>query len=262
MLVVMQELGRRSSSSRTGRRRWASRRCGWPASTSERVAGTRGAGEIKLAVAFHEPHARYDLFDSRHHGAQRRRRVRADRQKSIVLAWRAGRPLDRARATGWRDRAVRLIARDAAGAEVTEYRTIDGQRAATLTFKGTPADASRRCACRRGHASNRSPTTRRCCCAPKPVGALDALNLATVDYTKDRQQFGTPIARFQALQHRMVEMLIHAEQARSITYLAAARYAATDADERRRRFPPRRRGSGRPRALSASRRCSCTAAWA
>jgi alkylation response protein AidB-like acyl-CoA dehydrogenase len=66
------------------------------------------------------------------------------------------------------------------------------------------------------------------------IGALDALNLATVDYTKTRQQFGQPIARFQALQHRMVEMLIHAEQARSVTYLAAMRYTSTDADERRR----------------------------
>ena len=66
------------------------------------------------------------------------------------------------------------------------------------------------------------------------VGVLDALNHATVEYTKERKQFGTPIARFQALQHRMVEMLIHAEQARSITYLAAARYTSEDTDERRR----------------------------
>src|SRR5471030_3372036 len=63
-------------------------------------------------------------------------------------------------------------------------------------------------------------------------GVLDALNHATVEYTKERKQFGTPIARFQALQHRMVEMLIHAEQARSITYLAAARYTSDDSNER------------------------------
>ena len=38
-----------------------------------------------------------------------------------------------------------------------------------------------------------------------------------------RQQFGVPIARFQALQHRMADMLIHVEQARSMSYLAAMR---------------------------------------
>ncbi len=65
------------------------------------------------------------------------------------------------------------------------------------------------------------------------IGALDALNHATLDYTKTREQFGVPIARFQALQHRMVDMLIHAEQARSLTYLAAVRYASDDANARR-----------------------------
>lgn len=66
------------------------------------------------------------------------------------------------------------------------------------------------------------------------LGALDALNRATVEYTKERQQFDMPIARFQALQHRMVDMLIHTEQARSITYLAAARYTGDDAATRAR----------------------------
>ncbi len=66
------------------------------------------------------------------------------------------------------------------------------------------------------------------------IGALDALNRATLEYTRTREQFGMPIARFQALQHRMVDMLIHAEQARSLTYLAALRYADDDANQRRR----------------------------
>jgi len=126
-----------------------------------------------------------------------------------------------------------VVARDAANVEVTEYRTIDGQRAATLTFTSTEA-------ARLGKANVGAATLEHIAdyatfllCA-EAVGVLDALNHATVEYTKERKQFGTPIARFQALQHRMVEMLIHAEQARSITYLAAARYTSDDADERRR----------------------------
>ncbi len=55
------------------------------------------------------------------------------------------------------------------------------------------------------------------------VGALDRVLAATVEYTRTRKQFGVPIASFQALQHRMADMVLHIEQARSMSYLAAVR---------------------------------------
>lgn len=61
------------------------------------------------------------------------------------------------------------------------------------------------------------------------VGALDKLLAATIQYTKDRKQFGTAIAKFQALQHRMADMVLHIEQARSMSYLAAVRSGDQDA---------------------------------
>jgi alkylation response protein AidB-like acyl-CoA dehydrogenase len=60
------------------------------------------------------------------------------------------------------------------------------------------------------------------------VGALDKLLAATVEYARNRKQFGQPIGKFQALQHRMADMVLHIEQARSMSYLAAVR--CTDAD--------------------------------
>ncbi len=61
------------------------------------------------------------------------------------------------------------------------------------------------------------------------VGALDKLLAATIQYAKDRKQFGSPIAKFQALQHRMADMVLHIEQARSMAYLAAVRCEEPDA---------------------------------
>jgi alkylation response protein AidB-like acyl-CoA dehydrogenase len=63
---------------------------------------------------------------------------------------------------------------------------------------------------------------------------MDALFQATLAYLKTRQQFGAPLGKFQALQHRMADMYIHLEQARSMAMLAAARVDAGDAEPRRR----------------------------
>jgi alkylation response protein AidB-like acyl-CoA dehydrogenase len=66
------------------------------------------------------------------------------------------------------------------------------------------------------------------------VGIIEALNGATLEYLKTRQQFGVPIGKFQVLQHRMAEMFMQMEQARSMATLAAVKVATADAEERRR----------------------------
>lgn len=55
------------------------------------------------------------------------------------------------------------------------------------------------------------------------IGALDRMLAATVEYARNRKQFGVAIGKFQALQHRMADMVLHIEQARSMSYLAAVR---------------------------------------
>ncbi|WMY07089.1 acyl-CoA dehydrogenase family protein [Paraburkholderia phenoliruptrix] len=235
MLVVMQELGRAlvvepywASAVGIEAVRLAGTGQGEDASLLERAA----QGKIKLAFAFHEPQARYDLFDvaTTAHDAGEQQTLTG--RKSVVLhGAQANYWIVPARVNG--EIALFVVAREAAGAKITDYRTIDGQRAATLEFDRTPA---RRLSGRHSGAAaleHIADYGTLLLCA-EAIGALDALNTATVDYTRTRQQFGQPIARFQVLQHRMVEMLIHAEQARSLTYLAAMRYSSEDADERRR----------------------------
>ncbi|MGF6601104.1 alkylation response protein AidB-like acyl-CoA dehydrogenase [Paraburkholderia sp. GAS448] len=235
MLVVMQELGRAlvvepywATAVGIEALRLAGSAQGDDAQLLERAA----AGEIKLAVAFHEPAARYDLFAVETTATRQGDGYALTGKKSVVQhGAQADFWIVPARLDG--EIALFVVERHAQNAQVTDYRTIDGQRAATLSFDATPAR-------RLSGAHAGAATLERIAdygtvllCA-EAVGALDALNHATVEYTKTRQQFGVPIARFQALQHRMVEMLIHAEQARSLAYLAAVRYSSDDADERRR----------------------------
>jgi alkylation response protein AidB-like acyl-CoA dehydrogenase len=65
------------------------------------------------------------------------------------------------------------------------------------------------------------------------VGAMHAIVDTTVEYTKTRVQFGQPIARFQALQHRMVEMKIREEEARGSCLLATLSLAGSFAERAR-----------------------------
>ncbi|WP_225033413.1 acyl-CoA dehydrogenase family protein [Paraburkholderia sp. XV] len=235
MLVVMQELGRAmvvepywSTAVGIEALKLSGTGDGDDAALLERAA----QGEIRLAVAFHEPGARYDLFSIDTTATRHGDGYALSGTKSVVQhGAQADHWIVPARLDG--EIALFVVARAAANAQITDYRTIDGQRAATLAFNATPArklDGRHAGAAALEHIADYGVVL---LCA-EAVGALDALNHATVEYTKTRQQFGVPIARFQALQHRMVEMLIHTEQARSATYLAAVRYGSDDVDERRR----------------------------
>jgi alkylation response protein AidB-like acyl-CoA dehydrogenase len=105
---------------------------------------------------------------------------------------------------------------------MTAYRTIDGFRAADIVFDGVEigadaliGDAHTSLAQIEDVVDFATALT----CA-EAVGAIKSANDATLEYLKTRKQFGTPIGSFQALQHRMVDMVISYEQARSMASLA------------------------------------------
>ena len=129
-----------------------------------------------------------------------------------------------------------LVPRATPGVVLDAYPTVDGQRAADVYLQDVEVPAGNRLG-PEGEALAAIEAALdiglAALCADA-VGVMQALVDATVEYVRTRQQFGQPIGRFQALQHRIADMLIHLESARSMSYLAALRCTDTDVGERRR----------------------------
>jgi alkylation response protein AidB-like acyl-CoA dehydrogenase len=198
-------------------------------------------GSMRLACAFGEP-------GSRHDPAHVETTARLDGgfwvlngTKSVVVhgavadllivsARTAGEPMDR-------DGVSLFFVNPAEdGVMGRDYPTYDGMRAAEITLEDVHVSSDSLI----GVADKGLPlielTIDRAVCAvcAEAVGIMDALYRLTLDYLKTRQQFGVPIGRFQALQHRMVDMFMNCEQARSMALLAAVKVDDADPVERRR----------------------------
>lgn len=122
-----------------------------------------------------------------------------------------------------------------AGVAGRHYPTYDGMRAAEVTFENVTISPESMIGVLDGGYALLDLVSDRAIAAvcAEAVGCMEALKDATLEYLKTRQQFGVPIGRFQVLQHRMVDMLIHLEQARSMAMLAAVKVDSEDAVARR-----------------------------
>jgi alkylation response protein AidB-like acyl-CoA dehydrogenase len=121
-----------------------------------------------------------------------------------------------------------LVPRDAAGVGVRGYRKIDGGRAAEVTFDNVSLDDGALLGLSgEGYATLEYAIARGvlALCA-EAVGAMDVAKEHTLEYLHTRKQFGVPIGSFQALQHRMADLLLEIEQARSAVINAAAALGA------------------------------------
>jgi len=200
-----------------------------------------GAGEAKLAAALGEKQARFDLFDIQTSATANGDGYVINGAKVVVVhGGQADYLIVSARSSGQqRDTngiSLFLVPADTAGVNRRGYRTIDGQRAADIRFENVRLPAS---ALLGGagagweilDAASDYGVTLLCA---EAIGAMEALNAATLEYLKTRQQFGVPIGKFQALQHRMAEMFMQYQQASSMATLAAVKVGSSDPVERRR----------------------------
>jgi hypothetical protein len=202
-----------------------------------RMAG----GEAVAVLAHYEPESR---FESQWLTTRARKSGEVyilDGRKAVVMhAGAADTLLVSARTSGEPKDAQGVslfrIPREAKGLSLDQYPTIDGQRAADVYLQGVEVPGGSRL----GGEGAALPAIESALdvglaalCA-EAVGVMQALVDATVTYVQSRQQFGVAIGRFQALQHRIADMLIHLEQARSMSYLAALRCSDENVAERRR----------------------------
>ncbi|UVS97158.1 acyl-CoA dehydrogenase family protein [Burkholderia glumae] len=118
--------------------------------------------------------------------------------------------------------ALFVVPREAPGVSVRAYPTIDGGRAAEVRFERVALDAGARLAGDGAALLERVTGFGLLALGAEAIGAMDVVRAQTIDYLRTRRQFGQPIGGFQALQHRMADLLLEIEQARSAVINAAA----------------------------------------
>jgi alkylation response protein AidB-like acyl-CoA dehydrogenase len=200
------------------------------------------AGECVLAFAHMEVDARYNLA----HVATRARKTSEgfaiDGDKRVVLHAPCAQMLVVSARLSGDDAdpdgiALFLVKTDAPGVSMSRYRTLDELPAADVVLSNVRVAGDARL----GETSSALPAIEAAAdyataliCA-EAVGAILYANAATLDYLKNREQFGVPIGSFQALQHRMVDMVIDYEQAKSMASLACGTVdAEVDVNRRKR----------------------------
>ena len=179
------------------------------------------AGGAHLALAHGEPASRYDLSrvatTARDGAIEGRKAVVANAEAAghlIVSAREAGGEADEAGIS------LFLVPRDASGVTLRGYPLVAGGRAAEVTLDGARGE-------RLGPPGEAFPAIEARAAAgavavcAEALGAMEAATEMTVGYLGQRKQFGKPLSAFQALQHRVADMLIELEQARSAVILAA-----------------------------------------
>ena len=180
------------------------------------------SGNVRYAVATGEPDAPWDPAGIATRAERKGEGWYLTGRKSVVYGGNDADSLLVAARVG----EVLSVFEVAAGdAEVIGYGMIDGGGAAEVILDATPATVLIENA--EEALSDALDHGRLALCA-EAVGAMDHVQAVTLDYLKTRQQFGRPIGKNQALQHRMVDLMTEIEQSRSITILAASRMGEDD----------------------------------
>jgi len=193
-------------------------------------------GEAVMAFAFAEPKGRYNLADLTTSAKKSGASYVLSGQKAIVIGapW-ADQLIVTARSGGGQRDAdgvsVFLVDKKSKGISARDFPTVDGNRASEITFENVEVPADRLIGNEGGGLKlvERAVDHAIAAHAAEATGAMKMLVDATVEYSKNRKQFGVPIGKFQVLQHRMVDMFVNYEQAMSIALMVTLKLNESDA---------------------------------
>ncbi len=151
------------------------------------------------------------------------------------------------------DPLVLLVPADTAGVSVRSFNVVEGGAAGDVTFENVTVGADARVGNEgQGQAIvDAAVGAGLLALSAEAVGAMEFVKEATLGYLRDRKQFGVPIGKFQALQHRMATVLLEIEQAHSAVINAASAFDGDDAKARERALSAAKYTIGRTGALVA-----------
>jgi len=198
-------------------------------------------GALQVSLAWVEPKARFDLAHVETRAARKDDGFALTGQKGVAFnAAAADWIIVPARTAGGAKEAqgitLFLVPKGAKGLTLRPYRTVDGVRAAEVALDSvTLGPESVLGEVDWGHPLLEAAIDRgmAAVCA-EAAGIMGHIVATTRDYLKTRKQFGVPLASFQVLQHRSVDMYVLAEQATSMAYRAAVLADAREPTERAR----------------------------
>lgn len=185
-------------------------------------------GQLQLGFAYAEPHSRYQAENVQTSAEITGEKIVINGHKAVVLNGEAAQKLLVSVRTsgGNTDRegiSLLWVNADAEGVRRKTYANVDGQRAADIWFENVTVPTSNLL----GEMGTAIDTIEMsldkatlAVCA-EAVGAMQVSLAKTVEYSKIRQQFKVTLSTFQALQHRMANMFMEVEQAKSILLMAA-----------------------------------------
>lgn len=129
-----------------------------------------------------------------------------------------------------------LVERNLAGVHVVEYPTMNGEGAADIRLESVKLAPSCMISAGPGalEALQQAIDGGIAAMCAQAAGAMERLIELTADYLKNRSQFKKPLASFQALQHRIADMLVQKELALSMSYVAADAAAVPDVQQAQR----------------------------
>ncbi|MGI9345888.1 MAG: acyl-CoA dehydrogenase family protein [Gammaproteobacteria bacterium] len=197
------------------------------------------AGDAHCAFAFAEKQSRFNLADVQTVAESVSKGWKLRGAKTVVLnAPLADIAIVTARTSGGEqdEQGVSLFAiplKQAKNLDQRNYRNFDGSQAAELQFDGTEVGQDHLI----GEEGKGLEIVRKILglallgLGAEAVGAMSVLQADTLEYARTREQFGVPIANFQVLQHRMVDMFMELEQSRSLLYMAAVKIDEGDLNQ-------------------------------